>query len=751
VRGTIAGEDVFRLYDTFGFPLDLTELMARERGYTVDVAGFEAALGRQRQQSQDERKSRNLGVAADALGDLAAWERPDASAPTRAAPARAGASSGYDVLSARTEVAAVRRLDGGRVAVLLRESPFYAESGGQVSDRGEIVGDGWRVDVDEVRKVEGRTAAVGRLEGTLAFGPALARVPTDRRHDTERNHTATHLLHAALRRVLGEHVHQAGSVVEPDRLRFDFTHHGPVRPDQLDEVERLVNQGVWAGVALHVEQKAYADAVAGGAMALFGEKYGDVVRVVDIPGLSTELCGGTHVRNTAEIGPVPGRAGDGRRGRRPPRDRGDRAEGVRAPARARAHARARGRAGEGARARRGEEGGERARGAPAARAPARRGAEGRGRRPGAAPGGRRHRPRPGCGSSPARSRLGTRGAAGARRRAAASSSTTRSPSSARGSTTARAAVLAVVTDDVRARGSAAPTRSVRAVAAVAGGRGGGKPHMAQAGIPDAARLGDAPRQGGGASCGPLVRRRRPGAVTEPAIASAVAPAAVTGRAAADWLAGCEPPPAARARRARCRAPRRRAVRRARRCGRAVRRGGRARGRRAAAGRVHRRASALDLLAADALATYAFELAGDRPEAAGRRRRRGDARFGALGTLAERRAGRGGRGACPRGGRRRRRAASRVSAARGRDRPPHAPPARGRRRRADGGAVAEVARALRRRRRGRGGVHACTCARPPCGAARRRATPTRSPSSRGGPPRAPLLHGWRCCSTSRASI
>jgi alanyl-tRNA synthetase len=298
VRGTISGDDAFRLYDTFGFPLDLTELMARERGYTVDVAGFEAALGRQRQQSQDERKGRNLAVSADALGDLAAWERPAGANGADAG----GEFVGYDAVQIETQVTAVRRLPGGRVAVLLRESPFYAESGGQVSDRGEIVGDGWRVDVDEVRKVEGRTAAVGALDGTLAFGPALARVPTDRRRDTERNHTATHLLHAALRRVLGEHVHQAGSVVEPDRLRFDFTHHGPTRPEQLDEVERIVNQGVWAGVPLRVAQKPYAEAVASGAMALFGEKYGDVVRVVDIPGLSTELCGGTHVRNTAEIG-----------------------------------------------------------------------------------------------------------------------------------------------------------------------------------------------------------------------------------------------------------------------------------------------------------------------------------------------------------------------------------------------------------------------------------------------------------------
>jgi alanyl-tRNA synthetase len=291
---TIAGDDAFRLYDTFGFPIDLTELMARERGYTVDIAGFEAALDRQRHQSQEERRSRNLGVAADELSDLGAWERAEGEP--------GGQFVGYESVSIESQVTAVRHLADGRVAVLLRETPFYAESGGQISDRGEIAGDGWRVDVDEVRKVDGRVAAVGRLTGELRFGAATARVPSDRRRDTERNHTATHLLHAALREVLGEHVHQAGSVVEPDRLRFDFTHHGPVKAEQLEEIERIVNRGVWASVPLRIQQKAYAEAVAGGAMALFGEKYGDVVRVVEIPGLSTELCGGTHVRNTAEIG-----------------------------------------------------------------------------------------------------------------------------------------------------------------------------------------------------------------------------------------------------------------------------------------------------------------------------------------------------------------------------------------------------------------------------------------------------------------
>ncbi|GJG88421.1 alanine--tRNA ligase [Gemmatimonadetes bacterium T265] len=296
LRGEIDGEEAFRLYDTFGFPIDLTELMANERGYRVDVAGFERALGRQRTQSQDERRSRKLAVSGDALGNLATWERDGVPLD------EAGQFVGYQAVSVQTQVAALRDLGGGRVAVLLRESPFYAESGGQVSDRGEIVGDGWRVDVDEVRKVDGRVVALGTARGTPGFGAVLARVPTDRRRDTERNHTATHLLHAALREVLGEHVHQAGSVVEPDRLRFDFTHHGPVRPDQLDEVEAIVNRGIWADAPVQITEKPYAEAVAQGAMALFGEKYGDVVRVVDIPALSTELCGGTHVRHTGEIG-----------------------------------------------------------------------------------------------------------------------------------------------------------------------------------------------------------------------------------------------------------------------------------------------------------------------------------------------------------------------------------------------------------------------------------------------------------------
>src|SRR5262249_20199255 len=165
-----------------------------------------------------------------------------------------------------------------------------------------ILGDGWHVDVDDVKKVDGRPAAIGTLTGTFRFGHAVARVPAERRRDTERNHTATHLLHAALRQVLGEAVHQAGSLVTPDRLRFDFTHHGPVNADRLAEIEGIVNREIWRGLPVTFREMPFQEARALGAMALFGEKYGDVVRVVSIPGFSMELCGGTHVRNTAQIG-----------------------------------------------------------------------------------------------------------------------------------------------------------------------------------------------------------------------------------------------------------------------------------------------------------------------------------------------------------------------------------------------------------------------------------------------------------------
>ena len=322
IKGTISGEDAFKLYDTFGFPIDLTQLMAVERGYTVDIAGFERALGAQRAQSQQERKSKKIAVSP--AGDYAeGWEvseprikfgartaEYEISEKTKEQPAaRSSLASvetagfvGYGVTEVETEVVARKIIADDRAALVLRETPFYAESGGQISDAGEVIGDGWRLEVDEVRRVDGRIAVAGKLEGEFRFGPVTARVPRERRLDTERNHTATHLLHAALRAVLGEHVHQAGSLVAPDRLRFDFTHNGPMKPEQITTVEQQVNRAIFAATPLRFEEMRYADAIAEGAMALFGEKYGDVVRVVKVPGVSTELCGGTHVRNTAEIG-----------------------------------------------------------------------------------------------------------------------------------------------------------------------------------------------------------------------------------------------------------------------------------------------------------------------------------------------------------------------------------------------------------------------------------------------------------------
>ncbi|MBR9990621.1 MAG: alanine--tRNA ligase, partial [Gemmatimonadetes bacterium] len=293
-RPVIAGEDAFRMYDTFGFPIDLTELIAGERGYAVDTASFEAALEEQRERSRQDRRSSGI----DAIDTLSTgWTVLDEAAEQRFV--------GYTTYEAETDVVAVRR-DNSRVGLQLRDNPFYVESGGQISDRGTVEGDGWRVEIDDVRKVGGRTAVLGTVDGAMPEAGAAplrakAHVHPDRR-DTMRHHTATHLLHAALREVLGTHVVQRGSLVAPDRLRFDFAHPGPMTPAEIRAVEEHVNRAILADIDLSIEERPYQEAIALGAMALFGEKYGDVVRVVMVPGVSTELCGGTHVRHTGDIG-----------------------------------------------------------------------------------------------------------------------------------------------------------------------------------------------------------------------------------------------------------------------------------------------------------------------------------------------------------------------------------------------------------------------------------------------------------------
>jgi alanyl-tRNA synthetase len=292
-RPALSGEDAFRLYDTFGFPIDLTELIANERGYAVDSVSFEALLEQQRERSRQDRRAQGTD-AGDAFST--GWDVLDDGAEQRFV--------GYASLETETDVVALRR-ENGRVAVQLRDNPFYAESGGQISDRGRIEGDGWAMEVDDVRKVGGRTAVIGNVDGELPGTKSplrvTARVYADRR-DTMRNHTATHLLHAALRSVLGTHVIQRGSLVAPDRLRFDFSHPRPMTPDEVRAVEEQVNAAILQDIDISTEERPYAEAIERGAMALFGEKYGDVVRMVVVPGVSIELCGGTHVRHTGDIG-----------------------------------------------------------------------------------------------------------------------------------------------------------------------------------------------------------------------------------------------------------------------------------------------------------------------------------------------------------------------------------------------------------------------------------------------------------------
>lgn len=298
--GVISGADVFVLSDTHGFPLEMTAELARERGLSVDEAGFTEALQAQQQRASSRRFSRAIGTSPETFARLAESINPTI-------------FTGYEELRTTSEVVALlaeghtvtRAEAGDEVEVVLTSTPFYAESGGQVGDTGVIESDGALLRVTDTQRPYQSLIvhAVTVESGTIAVGDiVVAEVDAERRLHILPHHSGTHLIHKALQEVLGPEAKQAGSLVAPDRLRFDFTWPEPVSGDDLREVQDRVNAAIWANLPVTLDVKSYDDAIAEGAMALFGEKYGDFVRVVSIGDWSKELCGGTHVDASGDIG-----------------------------------------------------------------------------------------------------------------------------------------------------------------------------------------------------------------------------------------------------------------------------------------------------------------------------------------------------------------------------------------------------------------------------------------------------------------
>ena len=297
----LEGEFIFKLYDTYGFPVDIAKDVAQEEGLQADEVGFDQAMARQRKQSKKSWKGGGLGELGPGFKALLEQGGSTEFVGYRTRRHHALLNALFDEQGRARAAAAA----GERVALVCAETPFYAESGGQMGDSGEITGLHGRVKVENTVKL-GDQLVVHQgevVEGRLERGEeVLLAVSESRRQRIAANHTATHLLHAALRRVLGEHVKQAGSLVEPGRLRFDFTHFSPLAPEELREVERLVNAEIRANTALDTAMVKRDEAIKSGAAALFGEKYGETVRVVTVGDFSRELCGGTHVGATGEIG-----------------------------------------------------------------------------------------------------------------------------------------------------------------------------------------------------------------------------------------------------------------------------------------------------------------------------------------------------------------------------------------------------------------------------------------------------------------
>ena len=303
---TIPGEVVFKLYDTYGFPVDLTDDIARERRLKLDLAGFDECMEGQRQRARQANKFSDISISISA-------GEPTVTATAVKETIYASDFKGYETLRVSGRITdlfqdnqIVDRLEEGQAgAVILDQTPFYAESGGQVGDRGELVSDVGTFVVDDTQKQGGAHVHLGRVSrGALQTGQqADARVDPVTRINTVRNHSATHLLHAALREALGDHVTQQGSLVAPDRLRFDFSHPEPITEQQLLQIERLVNRKILENIDTNIRLMPLDEALTSGAMSLFGEKYDEQVRVLNIGGdFSVELCGGTHVARAGDIG-----------------------------------------------------------------------------------------------------------------------------------------------------------------------------------------------------------------------------------------------------------------------------------------------------------------------------------------------------------------------------------------------------------------------------------------------------------------
>ena len=296
-KTVLDGATAFKLNDTFGFPWELTAEILEEQGLTMDKEGFDAALEVQRQMARDARNDKaGRPVVYETKGVDVASLKVDESETKGTIVQMYPAHDAQAIDSAE---------DGSEVAVICDVTPFHAEGGGQLGDIGTITAPTGVISVNVTKKLpDGAVIMIGSVtEGTVSVGDAVTfTVEMGRKNDIARNHTATHLLHAALKQVLGDHVNQAGSYVGPDRLRFDFSHFSQVTEEELKEVEAIVNEQILASKAVEIEELPIEEAKKKGAMALFGEKYGDIVRVVTVPGFSMEFCGGSHVENTAKIG-----------------------------------------------------------------------------------------------------------------------------------------------------------------------------------------------------------------------------------------------------------------------------------------------------------------------------------------------------------------------------------------------------------------------------------------------------------------